>query len=134
MGSRTYTAGQLAKAASVNRQTLRFYEREDLLRPEGRSSAGYRVYSSDGLRRLLFIRHAKELGFSLREIKELLSWRIRTVEACNKVRKKAKAKLDEVRGKIQHLKTLERVLEELIDDCKNRVVSNCCPILDRMEG
>ena len=129
-----HTSGQLAEAGRVNRQTLRFYERQGILRPDARSDSGYRLYSGDSLKRLVFIRQAKELGFSLREIKDLLSWRVRTVESCGRVRKKAAGKLGEVREKIRKLKVLERTLEELIDDCEKRVVSDCCPILARMEN
>ena len=129
----TYTAGKLAKAAGVNIQTVRFYDREGVLKPTSRTDAGYRVYDSEGLKRLRFIIQAKELGFSLKEIKDLLSLRVRSVQTCDRVRSKAKAKLDDIQGKIAHLRRLEKTLKNLIGDCENRVVSDQCPILEKME-
>jgi DNA-binding transcriptional MerR regulator len=70
------TIGQLAKQASVNRETVRYYERRRLLQRPSRSIAGYRVFSDEALQRLRFIRHAKSLGFSLEEIRELLALRV----------------------------------------------------------
>jgi len=127
------TIGQLAKAAQVNIQTIRFYEREGILKPSNRLDSGYRVYNDESLKRLHFIRHAKDLGFSLDEIQDLLALRVRSVGRCNQVRTKAEAKLKDVQSKVAHLKKLERTLKKLISDCENRVVSECCPILDKME-
>ena len=128
-----YTIGELAKRAAVNIQTIRFYEREGILEPVARTEAGYRVYDAESLKRLSFIRQAKEFGFGLKEINELLSLRVRNVVHCNKVQMRARQKLKEVQDRITSLKSLERTLEGLINDCQNRVVSDCCPILDKME-
>ena len=130
---RQFTIGALAKAASVNIQTVRFYEREGLLDPIGRKSSGYRVYDKESLKRLSFIRQAKDFGFGLKEIRELLSLNVRTVERCNKVRTRAVQKLKDVQERISNLKKLEKTLKGLVDDCENRVVSDCCPILEKME-
>jgi len=129
----TYTAGKLAKAVGVNIQTVRFYDRKGVLKPTSRTEAGYRVYDAEGLKRLKFIIQAKELGFSLTEIKDLLSLRVRSVQTCDRVRSKAKAKLEDIQKKIAHLRKLEKTLKNLIGDCENRVVSEQCPILERME-
>ena len=131
--SKTLTIGQLAKAAGVNVQTVRFYEREGILRPQTRLDSGYRVYNEDSLKRLHFIRQAKDLGFSLDEIQSLLNLRVRSVDRCNQVRSKAEQKLKDVQQKITHLKKLERTLKNLVSDCENRVVSDCCPIIEKME-
>lgn len=131
--SGSFTIGQLAKAAGVNIQTVRFYEREGILKPITRMESGYRIYNGESLKKLHFIRQAKDLGFSLEEIQSLLNLRIRTVERCNQVRSKAENKLNDVHQKILHLKKLERVLKRLILDCKNRVVSDCCPVIEKME-
>ncbi|MGE3680197.1 MAG: heavy metal-responsive transcriptional regulator [Bdellovibrionales bacterium] len=131
--SKTLTIGQLAKAAGVNVQTVRFYEREGILKPQTRLDSGYRVYNEDSLKRLHFIRQAKDLGFSLGEIQGLLSLRVRSVDRCNQVRSKAEQKLKDVQQKITHLKKLERTLKNLVSDCENRVVSDCCPIIEKME-
>jgi DNA-binding transcriptional MerR regulator len=132
--SHEFSIGQLAKAAKVNVQTVRYYEREGFLKPESRTEAGYRVYSKDSLQRLTFIRHAKELGFSLKEITDLLNLRVRSFEDRIRVRKKAETKLSDVRAKIAKLKNLERTLSVLISDCAKRTVPNSCPILGKMEA
>ncbi len=130
----TLSIGELAEKAEVNIQTIRFYERQGVLRPVSRKSSGYRVYNTESLKRLVFIRRAKELGFSLKEIHDLLDLRIRSVHKRDKVRAKAEFKLEEIRRKITQLKDLEKTLTGLISDCEKKVVSDCCcPILERME-
>jgi MerR family mercuric resistance operon transcriptional regulator/MerR family gold-responsive transcriptional activator of gol and ges genes len=131
--AKTLTIGQLAKAASVNVQTVRFYERQGILKPLARKESGYRIYNEDSLKRLVFVRQAKALGFSLREINNLLGLRARSAEHCNKVRAKAADKLKEVRQKIKYLKLLEQTLKTLISKCESRIVSNSCPIIEKME-
>lgn len=127
-----YTIGQIAKEACVNVQTIRFYERRGILRPVRRAESGYRKYDKDSLKRLRFIRQAKELGFSLREIQSLLGLRFRSVETCDRVRAKAFEKLEEIQKKITKLRSLEKTMKELISDCKNRKVSDSCPILEKI--
>ena len=129
----TYLAGELAKQANVNVETLRYYERHGLLKPDYRKSSGYRVFTEESLKRLKFIRQAKDLGFSLKEIKELLGLKTRSVKSCDRVRLKAISKLKEVQEKIKNLIQLENTLNNLIDDCENRVISHCCPIIEKME-
>lgn len=133
MPEKTFTIGELAKRAQVNIQTVRYYEREGVLEPISRRDSGYRIYNEESLKRLTFIRHAKELGFSLKEINELLRLRVRSTQGCNRVRSKANEKLGEIQKKISHLRKLERTLLSLISDCEKRVVSDCCPILEKME-
>ncbi len=131
--STTFSIGELAKRAGVNIQTIRFYEREGVLRPTAKRHSGYRIYNEASLKKLRFIRHAKELGFSLKEINELLNLKIKSVPRCEKVRGKAQTKLIEIQDKIVHLRRLEKTLKGLVSDCENRVVSDCCPILTKME-
>lgn len=128
----TFTAGRLAKAASVNIQTVRFYDREGILKPISRTDSGYRIYNMEGLMRLKFIIQAKELGFSLNEIRDLLSLRIRSAQACDRVRKKAQDKISDIQNRITQLRKLERTLEGLVRDCKSRLISDRCPILEKM--
>src|SRR6266849_10635237 len=89
----TLTIGELAKRARVNRETVRYYERRRLLPRPSRSMSGYRIFSDDALRRLRFIRHAKALGFSLNEIKELLTLRVNSIGACDRVQERTRAKI-----------------------------------------
>jgi Zn(II)-responsive transcriptional regulator len=129
----TFGIGELAKRAGVNIQTVRFYEREGVLKALGRKESGYRLYNEESLKKLRFIRHAKELGFSLKEINELLDLKLKTVPRCDKVRGKAENKLSEIHTKIAHLKQLQKTLKSLVSDCTKRVLSDCCPILEKME-
>ena len=129
-----FTAGRLAKAAGVNIQTVRFYDREGILSPNMRTEVGYRIYDQESLKRLKFIHQAKDLGFTLAEIKELLGLRIRSGQCCDNVRKKTEKKLEDIQVKIHQLKRLESTLKQLIQNCKDRVVSDQCPILERMEA
>ncbi len=130
---KSYTAGQLAKVANVNIQTVRFYDRQGILKPASRTEAGYRIYDKEGVKRLNFIIQAKELGFSLKEIKGFLALRVQSVKACDRVRKKTTEKLIGIQNKIAYLKKLEKTLKDLIGDCEKRVITDQCPILEKME-
>src|SRR6266567_4181011 len=101
------TIGQLAKQAHVNRETVRYYERRRLLSRPSRSISGYRVFSDDAVRRLRFIRHAKMLGFSLNEIRELLTLRVSSVGTCDRVRARTLAKITDIDQKIRSLRQMK---------------------------
>jgi Hg(II)-responsive transcriptional regulator len=128
------TIGRLAKQARVNRETVRYYERRRLLQRPSRSIAGYRVFSDDALKRLRFIRHAKMLGFSLEEIRELLALRVHSIDTCDRVRKRAQIKIAEVERKIEALQQIKRVLSGLVTACSRRRRTEECPILDSLEA
>ena len=127
------TIGALAKSVGVNVQTIRFYERKGLLKPSTRLSSGYRLYDMECMKRLTFIIQAKGLGFSLQEAKGLLGLRVRSDQNPDIVRAKVEKKLEEVQQKIERLRQLERTLKGLVDDCRNRRVTDHCPIIERME-
>lgn len=133
-----FTTGKLAKAAGVNIETIRFYERLGLLPiPKRKPSLwghGYRQYEQDALKQLLFIKKAKALGFSLKEIQELLSLKIENPLNCEEVRNRALAKLKEVKEKIKLLENIKRTLENLINDCQKREITEQCPILSSLDG
>ncbi len=126
--------GDLAKAGTVNIQTLRYYERIGILKPTARKDSGYRAYDNDSLKRLLFIKRSQELGFTLSEIKELLTFRGMDRKSRERTRAKAKIKVIEIKEKIHHLKDLQNALELLIEDCKNGEQIAPCPIIERLEG
>ena len=128
------TIGQLAKQARVNRETVRYYERRRLLQRPSRSVTGYRVFSDDALRRLRFIRHAKMLGFSLEEIRELLALRINSIDTCERVRQRTQAKIADIDQKIESLQRMRRALSELVTACSRRRKTNDCPILNSLEA
>ncbi len=128
------TIGQLATQANVNRETVRYYERRRLLSRPSRSISGYRVFSDDAVRRLRFIRHAKMLGFSLNEIRELLALRVDSIDACDRVRVRTQAKIADIDNKIQLLRQMKAALTRLVGACERRGKTNDCPILDSLEA
>ncbi len=128
------TIGKLAKQAHVNRETVRYYERCRLLPRASRSMSGYRVFPDDALRRLRFIRHAKVLGFSLNEIRELLTLRINSIDTCDRVRERTEVKIADIERKIQALQHMNDALSELVAACSRRGRTKDCPILDSLEA
>lgn len=127
------TIGRLAKEARVNIDTLRYYEKRGLLPEPPRKDSGYRLYSPDAVRRIAFIKHAKELGFSLDEIGELLSLRMETKSQCRAVKIKAEAKIEEVEEKIQSLQQIRAALQRMVGSCKVNKRMGECPILDALD-
>jgi len=127
------TIGKVALMAGVKPETVRYYEREGLLEPSHRTDAGYRVYSEDAVQRLRFIRRGKELGFSLREIRELLELKADPSAECADVKVQATTKIADIRSKIEDMKRMVRVLERLTAACDNRRSIGECPILQALE-
>jgi len=127
------TIGQLAKAGGVNIQTVRFYERLHLLAPTARTPSGYRVYGEEAVRRLSFIKNAQALGFTLREILELLNLRVSSTARCGDVQRKAQAKLAQVEAKVHDLEALAWALKDLIRACRAGQPTDRCPILKSLE-
>lgn len=129
----TLTIGRAAQAASVNVETIRFYERRGLVAQPAKPREGYRTYSPETVSRIRFIRRAQEIGFSLREIEELLSLRADPHADCGDVREKARAKLDIVDRKIAELKRVRAALNEVISACPGRGALRACSILGTLE-
>jgi MerR family copper efflux transcriptional regulator len=127
------TIGQLAKSSGVHVQTVRYYERLHLLGPAARASSGYRLYGPEEERRLRFIKNAQALGFTLREIDELLNLRVSSRARCGDVQRKAKEKLQCVEAKARDLRALARALERLIQTCRAGQPTDHCPILKSLE-
>ena len=124
--------GDLAKQAGVNTQTLRYYERRDLLPDPRKSSAGYRLYNSEAVRRIRFIKKAQYLGFTLDEVAELLSLQVESAESCDEVRENAERKVVEIDAKIRDLRAMKKTLSSLVQACHNREKTAHCPILDSL--
>lgn len=127
------TIGKLAKEVGVNIQTVRYYERLNLLTPTMRRPSGYRVYGDEELSRLRFIKNAQALGFSLHEITALLNLRVNSRARCGDVQRKAASKLAKVDAKVLDLQTLARSLRSLIRACRAGQPTDRCPILTRLE-
>ncbi|RMH74266.1 MAG: MerR family transcriptional regulator [Gemmatimonadetes bacterium] len=127
------TIGKVAKQAQVNIQTIRYYERQELLPKPLRSESGYRQYTSDTVKRIRFIKHAQELGFSLKEIAELLALRVHADVACESVKSLAEAKIQDIELKIQSLQRMKQTLSTLVTCCEHRKNTSDCPILEALE-
>lgn len=120
------TIGRLAKAAEVNVETIRYYQRVGLLDEPPKPADGYRHYPTSAVERLFFIRRAQRLGFKLNEIAELLEL---GDGHCDDVRARAESKRDQVITQIQDLQRLHETLDELIDSCRNGNSRVHCPIV-----
>ncbi len=128
------TAGQLARRAGVGVETLRFYEQRGLLERPARTGSGYRVYDEAAVTRLRFIRRAKGVGFTLAEIKELLSLRSGPAPACAGVGKQAAAKIAEIEAKVALLLRTKQALERLLAACAERGDRGRCLVLEALDG
>jgi MerR family copper efflux transcriptional regulator len=125
---------EVAKSAGVGVETIRFYERKGLVKqPIRPADSGFRTYPPEVVSRIRFVREAQELGFSLREIEDLLSLKADPHTDCSSVRNRALKKRDEVNAKIKRLKALQRTLTTLIAACPGKGVTSYCSILDALE-
>ncbi len=129
----TLTRGQLAKKTDVNIETIRYYERRGLIPKPHRRDSGYREYSDETSKRILFIKRAKNLGFSLNEIDELLSLKIDPKTTCSDIKMKAEAKMSDVECKIKDLQHIKKVLNKLTKACSGEGPADECPILEALE-
>lgn len=130
----TLTTNQLAKAAGVNLETVRYYERRGLIPEPPRRSSGYRQYSEDYIGRIRSIKRAQNLGFSLDEIAELFSLHVDPETACDEVKHQAEIKIVAVRAKIATLQQIEQTLVDLVAACNQREPTNECPILEALNS
>ena len=128
------TIGTLAKHAGVGVETVRFYERQGLLRRPVRPRLGYRSYSEDTVGRIRFIRNAKALGFSLQEIKELLALSVQAGTSCAAMRSRAVAKVADVNRRLVELERIRTALETLVAACPGRGVLSRCTILEALDA
>lgn len=128
------TVGALARRAGVGIDTIRYYEREGLLPPPLRRASGYRDYGGDTLERLRFIRRAKEHGFSLQEIRELLALSSDRERGVRDVKRRAEARLAGISARIRELQRMRRGLQQLIAACPGHGPLEHCPILRALGG
>ena len=124
------TIGALAEKADVNVETVRYYQRVGLLKEPSKPPSGYRKYTGEDLERLLFIRRAKNLGFSLADIGGLLSLPS-SPESCTSACSVAERHLQDVRQRIQELTTLQRQLEQMLGCCQQK---SGCVVLRALSG
>jgi MerR family mercuric resistance operon transcriptional regulator len=127
------TIGQVARRAGVNVQTLRYYERTGLLPEPPRGPSGYRLYPPETVDLIRFVKRAQELGFTLREIQELLALRDPAARGpCEEVRRLAEEKIAAIGEKIERLASMRSALEKLVRSCRRRSGPQPCPIIEAL--
>ncbi len=130
--------GQVAQETGLSIDTIRFYERQGLLKRSPRTEGGFRLFGNGEIQALKFVRKAQELGFSLSEIRELLILRAEHVPACSHVKELLDQKLAAVEKKIKELQSLERSLKLALRKCKRGLKTTalgheeCCPVLEEI--
>lgn len=129
----TFSIGQVARQAGVGVETVRFYEREGLLEEPARRSSGYRQYPEEAIKQIRFIKRAQQLGFSLKEIAELLTLRVDGQTSCEQVKERAAAKLGEVERKMVELQRMRQALLQVASLCTEEGPKGRCPMLDALE-
>jgi DNA-binding transcriptional MerR regulator len=125
--------GQLAAATSVPVATIRYYERRGLLATPDRTAGGYRSYDRVAIGRLSFIRRAKRVGFSLREISDLLEMRHRSTDVCRRARARASATIRRIDARIEELARMRDDLAYLAQACEPLSDAGDCPIIESLE-
>ncbi len=125
--------GQLARHAGVGVETIRFYERQGLLEEPPRNKSGYRQYTPAVVTKLHFIKRAQELGFSLKEIADLIALKLDPSTTCAEVKQQAETKLQSVNNKLGDLKDIRSALLKLTKACRGSGPTTDCSILDWLE-
>jgi DNA-binding transcriptional MerR regulator len=120
-----FTIGRLAEATATKVQTIRYYETIGLLAPFSRTEGGHRLYDAEDKKRLTFIRHARELGFSIDAIRELLSLSDNPDTSCERADDIAGRQLEEVEQRLKRLKVLQKELKRMVAECGHGRVCDC---------
>jgi MerR family copper efflux transcriptional regulator len=128
------TIGELAKRGGVNLETIRYYERKGLLPKPPRTPSGHRAFPETAMRRIRFIKQAQELGFSLKEINELLALRVAPGSTRADVRIRAPPKINNIEEKISTLRPMKRAPERLTATCCGDGAASDCPVLESLSS
>ena len=126
-----WTIGRLSKETGCNIETIRYYERKEILPSPPRSEGGHRLYDEEHLKRLTFVCRSRELGFSLKQIRELLELVDGVEYACAEVEKISRKHLIEIQKKVSDLKKLEGALKKMVSQCAGGSVPHC-PVIDAL--
>lgn len=126
-------SSQVAAAAGVNVQTLRYYERRGLLPEPERSESGYRTYDVEAVRTVRFVKRAQQLGFTLEEIDSLLELASGGPENCEAARSLATEKVEQLEQKIATLAAMRDSLHQLVTTCSRTRTRRVCPLLEAIE-
>ncbi len=129
--SSTFPIGVLSDRCGVNIETIRYYERAGLLPKPARSGGGFRLYRPQDADRLGFIRRARDLGFSLDEVRRLLDLADQNSRSCRRVHEIAQGHLADVRAKLADLRRMERVLADMVKACAQGDLPDC-PLLSTL--
>ena len=122
--------GEVAKLAGTGIETIRFYEREGVLLEPKRRPSGYRQYDEATVERLEYIRRAKELGFTLSEIKELLNLSF-AHSNCDHIRQRAEGRITDIENKIRSLQQMKRSLRKILERCQTKNSTDDCPLVHK---
>ena len=125
--------GQVAKKSRVGVETVRFYESEGLIELPERNVSGYRQFSESVIKQIQFIQHAKTLGFSLKEVGELIKLKSTRNARCNIIKATASAKIAGIQEKIDALERMKMALQPLVAQCKSSDPISDCPILNALD-
>ncbi len=133
MDDSSIRTGEVAARAGVNIQTLRYYERRGLLKEPPRRPSGFRKYPEEAVRVVRFIKHAQQLGFTLREVHELLRLRDDRDRTCSQVQRAAELKIADIDSKVNGLKAVRSALEVLVQTCRNKRARRC-PLIEALDA
>lgn len=125
--------GQVAERTGLTVETVRFYEKKTLINEPQRSQAGYRQYPPETVKRVQFIQNAKDVGFTLKDIRELLALTRNPDTSCGDIKQRAMQKIEEVDHKIRELQRIHDALGRMITKCDGRGDLSECPILEELE-
>ena len=129
--SKSVFRGELSKKTGVNGETIRYYEKIGLLPEPARTTSGYRVYGELHLKRLLFIKRCRELGFAIKDITELLALVVDRDYSCAEIRDLTVTHLKEVNRKISDLRKMQKTLRRMVSECEGGQLPEC-PIIDSL--
>ena len=127
------TIGEVAKQTGVTVETIRFYEKQGLIATPHRSESGYRQYKAETIKRVRFIQRAKDVGFTLKDIAELLALKKEPGTSCSDIKLRALEKMSEVDKKVEDLKRIHDSLSQLVVKCSGSGDLSECPILESLE-
>ena len=132
MDNELITIGKVATETGCNIETIRYYEKENLLEKPERSAGGHRLYSRESVQRLFFVRRSRELGFSMNEIRQLLSLVDRQGVSCKVVKDIANKHIEDIHSKLIDLRKMERTLKAMASRCSGKNVPEC-PIIEDLK-
>lgn len=132
MNKLKYRISEFADKCGVNKETIRYYERKNLLQEPFRANSGYRIYSEDAVKRVGFIKRMQELGFSLSEIYKLLGVVDKDEVRCQNMFEFVSKKEEEVKKQIEDLKRIEHMLKDLKERCPDEKELHECPIIEAL--